>query len=139
MEFLGKLCREVVAVKIWKNSALFCLGGTAYVALEMLWRGRSHSSMFLAGGGCFLLLGDLRRRLGAKSLPLRGAAGSGVITAVELLTGLLVNRDHRVWDYRDLPLNFRGQICLPYSLLWVPLSIAAMEIYAAADRKLMVR
>ena len=92
--------------------------------------------MFLAGGSCFVLLGQLRDRLKAVSLPLRGVVGSGVITAVELATGLAVNQDYRVWDYRDLPLNFRGQICLPFSALWMPLSLAAMELYAAADRRL---
>ena len=95
---------------IWKKSLLFAAGGAGYVGLELLWRGRSHSSMFLAGGCCFLLLGMLDR---AKRLPLllRGAAGAGIVTAVELVAGLLVNRDYTVWDYRQMPLNFLGQIC----------------------------
>ena len=38
---------------------LFLLGGTGYVLMELLYRGRSHYSMFLAGGVCFLLLGKL--------------------------------------------------------------------------------
>ena len=115
-----------------KKTALFTLGGSAYVGLELLWRGRSHGSMFLAGGSCFLLLGSLRK-LG---LPLlfRAIAGSGVITGVELLSGLLFNRDYRVWDYRNLPLQFKGQICLPYSLLWMPLSLGAMELYRHLDK-----
>lgn len=107
---------------------LFAAGGLGYVGLELLWRGRSHSSMFLAGGSCFLLLGSLDRaqRL---PLPVRITAGAGIITAVELLIGLVVNRDFAVWDYRDMPLNYQGQICLPYSLLWVPVSFGAMELY----------
>ena len=115
-----------------KKTALFTLGGSASVGLELLWRGRSHGSMFLAGGSCFLLLGSLRKR----SLPLlfRAIAGSGVITGVELLSGLLFNRDYRVWDYRNLPLQFKGQICLPYSLLWMPLSLGAMELYRQLDK-----
>jgi len=114
-----------------RQMGLFVLGGTAYVGLELLWRGRSHSSMFAAGGTCFLLLGKLRRAQmhpAAKSL-----VGAGVITAVELGTGLLVNRRHSVWDYRQMPANFRGQICLPYSLLWVPVSMAAMALHACLD------
>ena len=112
-----------------RKTALFCLGGSAYVGLEVLYRGRSHGSMFLAGGSCFLLLGQLR------SLPLhlRALAGSGIITAVELATGLLANRDHRVWDYRDLPMNYRGQICLPFSLLWIPVGLGAMEVYRGLE------
>jgi len=108
----------------------FLYGGTLYVGLEVLFRGRSHGSMFLAGGSAFALLTILRRKLEGLPLVLRALAGSGIITAVELVTGLIWNRDHRVWDYRHLPLNYRGQICLPFSLLWAPLSLAALKLTA---------
>lgn len=116
-----------------KKAALFVLGGCGYVGLELLWRGRSHGSMFAAGGACFLLLGKLAEY--PLSLPVRAAAGSGVITAVELGTGLLVNREHRVWDYRDKWGNFRGQICPLYSALWAPLSVTAMALYRRLEGK----
>lgn len=116
-------------MQIKKDMLLFSLGGSAYVALELLWRGRSHSSMFLAGGSSFLLLGRLNRRTGHLPALLRGTAGAGIITAVELITGLTANRSYQVWDYRSMPLNFMGQICLPFSLLWFPLSLAAMALY----------
>lgn len=117
---------------IWKKTLLFAAGGTGYVGLELLWRGRSHGSMFLAGGCCFLLLGLLdRTRL---PLPLRAAAGAGIITAVELAAGLLVNRDYTVWDYRHMPLNFLGQICAAYSFLWIPVSLGGMGLYRLLDR-----
>ena len=58
------------------------------------------------------------------------------ITAVELLTGLLANRSYTVWDYRGMPMNFHGQICLPFSLLWVPLSLGGMLLYDLLDRQL---
>lgn len=115
-----------------RKTALFTLGGAAYVGLELLWRGRSHSSMFLAGGSCFVLLGQVEKQ--TLKLPLRALVGTGVITGVELLTGLLVNRDHSVWDYREMPLQFKGQICLPYCLLWMPLSLGAMKLYRFLDR-----
>ena len=53
----------------------FLVGGFGYVALELLWRGRSHASMFLAGGICFLLLGGLNRVRPRLPLPLREACG----------------------------------------------------------------
>ncbi len=92
--------------------------------------------MFLAGGCCFLLLGKLNRTQPRLSLLPRGLVGAGIITMVELLAGLLFNRQYRVWDYRNLPLNFHGQICLPFFLLWIPLSLGAMVLYALADRSL---
>ena len=110
-----------------KKAALFAIGGGVYVGLELLWRGRSHVSMFASGGLCFLLLGRMRR------LPGRVILGPAVITAVELATGLLVNRDYAVWDYRAMPGNFLGQICPLYCLLWVPVSLAAMGLYTLAE------
>ena len=116
-----------------KKTTLFTLGGAAYVGLELLWRGRSHGSMFFAGGSCFILLGQVEKK--NFKLPVRALLGGGLITAVELAAGLLVNRDHRVWDYRKMPLQFMGQICLPYSLLWMLLSPGAMKLYRLLDRK----
>lgn len=117
-----------------KKILLFTVGGLGYVGLELLWRSRSHISMFLAGGTCFLLLGQLGKR--TSYAPVHAVAGSLIITGVELLTGLLVNRDYVVWDYRDMPLQFRGQICLCYSLLWMPLSLGAVALYRLLDSKL---
>jgi len=115
---------------------LFAMGGCGYMGLELLWRGWSHGSMFLAGGSCFLLLGQLNRVQPRLRLPARAAMGALIITSVELLTGLAVNRDYGVWDYRHLPGNFHGQICLPFCLLWLPLSLAAMLLYDLTDKTL---
>ena len=120
-------------MELKRSAGFFALGGSAYVGLELLWRRRSHSSMFLAGGTCFLLLGGLRKL--PLPVPVRALLGAAAITGVELGTGMLVNRDYRAWDYRDMPANFRGQICLPYSLLWVPVSIAAMGLHSLLERK----
>ena len=118
-----------------KKFFLFTVGGGSYVCLELLWRGRSHWTMFALGGGCFLAIGELGKGLpGLGRLP-RAALGSLICTAGELVTGLLFNGDHTVWDYRDLPLNFRGQICLPFTLLWMPLSALAAELYRWLDGK----
>lgn len=120
-------------MKLWKNCVLFYLGGAAYLTLELLWRGRSHGSMFLAGGLCFLLIGHLGRvepRL--PTIP-RAIFGAGIVTMVELGAGLLVNRGYKVWDYRDQPGNLWGQICPLFSLLWIPLSLMAIWLYEGLD------
>lgn len=88
--------------------------------------------MFAAGGLCLLLVGPLGR---LKQPPLlRLLAGMGIITAVELATGLLVNRSYAVWDYRDVPGNFLGQICPQFCLLWLPLAGLAMVVYDRLTR-----
>jgi uncharacterized membrane protein len=117
-----------------RRAAMFLLGGVGYVSMELVWRGWSHVSMFLAGGTCFLLLGRLSKY---KNVPLlvRGIWGAGIITGVELMTGLLVNRNFQVWDYRNTPLNFLGQICVPFTLLWIPVSMIAMVLYRTVEPK----
>ncbi len=120
-------------MKYIKQPALFCAGGLGYMGLELLWRGWTHSAMFFAGGTCFLLLGRLR-----KQPPwVKAVAGAGIITAVELAAGLLVNRQYTVWDYRAVPLNFLGQICLPYSLLWMPVGLAGAEGYRLLEKNFL--
>ena len=119
-------------MKITRVLGLFALGGGIYVGMELLWRRRSHVSMFAAGGICFLLLGKIRGS--GMPDPMKPVAGAGMITLVELAAGLLVNRDHRIWDYRALPGNFQGQICLPFSLLWIPVSWLGMKLYALTGK-----
>ena len=119
-------------MKFGKYLTLFCLGGGAYVGLELLYRGRSHISMFGAGGVCFLLLGRLRRQ--KLPIPAKIGVGAGAITAVELMTGLLVNRDFAVWDYRGQPGNILGQVCPAFMTLWMPLGAAGMVLYGWMER-----
>ena len=123
-------------MKIWKNCLLFYTGGAAYLTLELLYRGRSHGSMFAAGGICFLLIGQLGRIRPRLPIPLQALLGSVIVTAVELGAGLLVNRNHTVWDYRDQPGNFLGQICPVFSALWIPLSLVAIGLYNLLDKKI---
>ena len=120
-------------MKIWKNCILFYAGGATYLSLELLYRGRSHGSMFLAGGLCFLLIGQLNRVEPKLPLPARAVVGALIVTAVELGAGMLVNRQHRVWDYRDQPGNFMGQICPLFTALWIPLSLAALVLHSRMD------
>lgn len=123
-------------MSILKNTILFCIGGGSYTALELAWRGRSHISMFALGGACFLAIGQFNRRFPKLNPALKMAAGSALCTAGELATGLVLNRNHQIWDYRDLPLNFQGQICLPFSVIWMPVSGVAGWIYRACDKRL---
>lgn len=122
---------------LWKKTMLFALGGCSYMGLELLWRGWSHGSMFLAGGSCFLLLGKLNSTQPRLNLPLRAATGAGIITMVEYTAGLMFNRNYTVWDYRNTPLNLHGQICLPFCLLWLPVGVGAMYLYTLLDKKIL--
>ena len=119
----------MIYLKFRKNAALFCIGGLGYVGLELLWRRRSHSSMFILGGICFLALGKTENLASRLPFPQRMIAGGGIVTCLELLAGMIVNRRHQVWDYSSMPCNYLGQICLPYALLWIPVSGVAMLLH----------
>ena len=117
-----------------KKGALFSLGGLAYCGLELLWRGRTHYSMFLAGGTSLLLLGKLNRTEPKLPLFLRAVVGSGIITMVELSAGLIFNRSYTVWDYRDQWGNWLGQICPLFSLLWIGIAALVLLIYDPVEK-----
>lgn len=112
-----------------KNTVLFLMGGTLYPALEILCRGKTDFSMALAGGACVCLIDRVCNvKLHAMPLSVKCFAGSGIITAVEFGTGVVVNLILKlnVWDYSQMPMNILGQICLPFSLLWYAATLPAM-------------
>ena len=85
--------------------------------------------MFFLGGLCFLLIGHLGELTHKAPLPMRMLLGAGIITALELGTGLLINRKFEIWDYRSLWPHFLAQISLIFSLLWIPVSLGAILVY----------
>lgn len=107
---------------ILKWIILMIVGGIIYFSMEMIFRGRSHWSMILVGGICFLAVG-LINEVVPWEVPLvkQCIIGSMTITVVEFVSGVLINiiLKWNVWDYHNMPLNLLGQICLPFSLLWV--------------------
>ncbi len=102
---------------------LFLFGGLCYGGIEILWRGRTHPSMLLLGGFCFLLFSEIRRL--PLLLPLRCLLCALAVTISEYLCGVIVNLwlDWRVWDYSKEVFSLQGQICLKYSLFWLALSL----------------
>ena len=113
-----------------RELGLLTAGGAAYYSLEVLCRGHSHWSMALCGGICLLSIFHLNKRLIKRRIFLRALAGAGVITAVELICGCIVNLVCRwdVWDYSHLPMNLWGQICLPFTALWFGLCLPICSI-----------
>lgn len=113
-------------------SIMFFTGGFLYCGIEILARGYSHISMFLAGGICFLLIGVVELILGDSASIVSQMIFCGLmITTVELAIGMVVNRHMHlnVWDYSGQQYNFQGQICLLYSNLWFLLSCPAILLH----------
>lgn len=104
----------------------FLLGAVGYPLIEICWRGRTHPAMGLCGGICLCGLRCIHRKCKNRPLWLASLLGGGMITGIEYLTGRVVNRRYRIWDYRRQPLQFRGQICLGYSVAWCALSMLVL-------------
>ncbi len=115
-------------MRVWKNLVLFYLGGMLYIALELLWRGWSHGSMFVVGGLCFLLIGGIDTVFPDMPLLIQSVLGACLVTAMELISGLILNLwlGMGVWDYSYLPLNLMGQVCMAYFFLWILVSLLAV-------------
>jgi len=125
-------------MRYWQDAVIFVLGGLLYASAEILFRGWTHPSMFAVGGLCVLLIGKLDSFAPGLPLAAQAAAGAAIVTGLELASGLVVNvwLGWNVWDYSAHPLNFMGQICPLFTLLWVPASLFAVFADDALRRAL---
>ena len=104
-----------IRYQIEKYMILFAIGGMAYFLLEVLVRGYSH------------LNENMKIKMSFISQMVLSAL---IITALEFITGLIVNiwLKMDIWDYSQLPYNFMGQICLLYSIFWFLVSSVAIVL-----------
>ena len=117
---------------------IFTVGSVGYGFIEILWRGRTHWSMLIAGGLCFIVFSIIEKHLKSTRLLYKCILGSIAVTLVELVFGLVFNvlLGQKVWDYSRVPLNLAGQICLPFSVLWGILSALFIPISGKLDNYL---
>ena len=122
--------------KVYKVVFIFTFGATVYPLLEIIGRGHTHWSMCIAGGLCFLSICIINRRFTKRCTFVKCLGGALAITMIEFITGFIVNMLCRwnVWDYSDLPLNILGQVCIPFSLIWLVLCFPGIKIGCLIDR-----
>lgn len=120
---------------------IFVFGAVGYTIVELLWRGRTHWTMALAGGTCFVLIYFMNSQIETSSFVLKCFIACAMITAVEFIFGCIVNLalGWGVWDYSGVPFNLLGQVCLYYTLLWFLLSIPLVKICETIDLLLPIR
>ena len=116
-------------------SLVFLLGGNAYCLIELLYRARTHYSMFFCAGFAVLILFYIFSTRSVSPL-MFALIGTIVITALEFIFGIIFNLflDMQVWDYSSVPLNLLGQICLPFSAIWFVFSIGIYYIFKVLGR-----
>lgn len=120
-----------MAKTVLRYFALFSIGALSYGMIEIFVRGFSHISMGLLGGMTFTLVAVLNnaRRYGL-STTAHVIITTAFITVSELITGVILNINMHlcIWDYSEIPLNYKGQICVPFIFLWVLMSIFALFV-----------
>lgn len=119
------------ATEFFRQLVIFLAGGFIYGAVEILYRGHTHPSMFITGGLCLVWVGGLNSFF-KKDIPViwQMIAGALIITGAEFVCGVIVNLGFgmQVWDYSDLPFNIMGQICLLFLCIWFLFSLPAILI-----------
>lgn len=118
-------------LKVIKNIVLFLVGFCGYITIEVCFRGHSYIIMGICGGIAVVLLDKLNSKISwDMDFILQGCIGSLLITAMELAIGIISKLYGltSMWDYSNIWLNFDGIICLPFSLLWIVLSMIAILV-----------
>ncbi len=124
-------------MRIIKDLGLFSIGAVCYPIIEILWRGKTHWTMAVTGGTVFAALYRFYKKYKNQRLVSRCVCGSLIITAFELISGLIFNRAFMldVWDYSEQKFNFKGQICLFYSVMWALLCIPVSALCRCISKR----
>ena len=129
---MTRYSKEVLSMLLWT------WGGAVYFFLEVAYklaRGEperiSWTMLVLA-----IMLTIPVERCGAEApwdMPLwiQALACAGLVTAVELVAGLVLNvwLGLGIWDYSGLPGNLMGQICPQFAAVWWVLCLAFIPIF----------
>lgn len=129
----------VVFMKKIKFFAIFfTVGALGYGLIEILWRGHTHWSMLTLGGICFTVFGKIGSFFKNTSLLYKSIMASAFVTVAEFIYGVVFNiiLKKNVWDYSLIPLNFKGQICLLYSVFWWILSLIFIPVADIFNKRL---
>lgn len=114
-----------------KNIIVFLIFGCIYIFLEVAFHafkyinefnfsltGYTSLYMFPIGGLSALLVGLINEKFKIP-LILEMIIGGVIITSVEYLTGSFLKFvGIEIWNYYDMYFNYKGLICLEFSLLW---------------------
>lgn len=116
--------------KVGKLLTIFCAGGICYGLVEIANRGFSHITMGILGGISLIVIHILNgeRRKGSISVVTVMIISGLFITSAEFIAGEYLNRFLHlgIWSYNEMPLNIDGQICLPFTFLWIILSFVGV-------------
>lgn len=117
----------------------FMIGGFIYCVIELLFRGYTDISMYILAGFCAVIMSGINDLFSFDmQFPLQVGIASVACIFGEYVTGLLVNQNFEIWDYRGLPGTFAdGQLNVIFCLAWVGLSIIGIPLLDYIEWKFM--
>jgi hypothetical protein len=118
--------KEKIKQELINDIILFGSSGAIYLTLECFWRGFTNLPSFFMGGICGLVIGKLNHFPKYYNLKVWKQCFIGMLTVliIELILGsIALHFGVRFWDYSkivigNIPLNYKGIICVPYAIIW---------------------
>lgn len=114
-----------------KYFVVFVVGALIYGCVEIAARGFTHITMGILGGVSMAVihLSNDSRRDGMNYF-LQVTIIAAFITSIEFISGEILNvwLGMNIWDYSEVPMNFDGQICLPFVGIWIVLASAGIAL-----------
>ena len=117
--------------KISPLTTIFCISGFIYTMLELLWRGRTHWTMFICAGLCGLVMAAVNDNLFEFETDYRLQVFTAALmcSIMEFFFGIIFNGDFTIWDYRGLwgTLHIFGdQVNVLFFGVWIVISFFAL-------------
>lgn len=117
--------------KVIPYGVIFLTSGLIYTMLELMWRGRTHWTMFLCAGLCGLVMANINNNLLEFDTDfLKQVSVSALCcTTFEFLFGIMFNGDFAIWDYRGLwgTIHILGdQVNILFFGIWIIISVFSL-------------
>lgn len=114
-------------------TVIFLVSGFIYTALELLWRGYTHWTMFVCAGLCGLAMANINNNWLEFDTDFRiqVVASALVCTLMEFIFGIIFNGDFTIWDYRGLwgTIHWLGdQVNVLFFGAWVVISLFGLPL-----------
>ena len=112
-------------------SVIFLVSGFIYTMLELMWRGRTHWTMFLCAGLCGLVMANINNNLLEFNTDFLEQVFVSALccTTFEFLFGIIFNGDFSIWDYRGLwgTIHVLGdQVNILFFGIWIIISFFSL-------------
>lgn len=129
--------------KIIPYGVIFVTSGLIYIVLELLWRGRTHWTMFLCAGLCGLVMANINNNWLEFDTDFRIQVFVSALmcSTSEFFFGIMFNGDFSIWDYRGMwgTIHALGdQVNIIFFGIWIIISVFGLPLLDWIQWKLEV-